>query len=116
MILVPTVHASKRARTPFRGLLYAGLMATSQGLRVLEFNVRFGDPETQPLLMRLRTDLLELARSGRRRPPRRVRRDGPRLGPAAGGDRRAREPGLSWALRKGPRDYRPGRSRQGYRT
>jgi phosphoribosylamine--glycine ligase len=60
MILVPTVHALKRARTPFRGLLYAGLMATGQGLRVLEFNVRFGDPETQPLLMRLRTDLLGL--------------------------------------------------------
>jgi phosphoribosylamine--glycine ligase len=59
-ILVPTVHALKRARTPFRGLLYAGLMATEQGLRVLEFNVRFGDPETQPLLMRLRTDLLDL--------------------------------------------------------
>jgi phosphoribosylamine--glycine ligase len=60
MVLVPTVHALKRARTPFRGLLYAGLMATGQGLRVLEFNVRFGDPETQPLLMRLRTDLLDL--------------------------------------------------------
>jgi phosphoribosylamine--glycine ligase len=59
-MLVPVVHALKRARTPFRGLLYAGLMTTSQGLRVLEFNVRFGDPETQPLLMRLRTDLLDL--------------------------------------------------------
>jgi phosphoribosylamine--glycine ligase len=59
-ILVPTVHALKRARTPFRGLLYAGLMVTPQGLRVLEFNVRFGDPEAQPLLMRLRTDLLDL--------------------------------------------------------
>ena len=59
-ILVPIVHALKRARTPFRGLLYAGLMVTPQGLRVLEFNVRFGDPETQPLLMRLRTDLLDL--------------------------------------------------------
>jgi phosphoribosylamine--glycine ligase len=59
-VLVQTVHALRRARTPFRGLLYAGLMMTSQGLRVLEFNVRFGDPETQPLLMRLRTDLLDL--------------------------------------------------------
>ncbi len=62
-ILVPTVHALKRARTPFRGLLYAGLMVTGQGLRVLEFNARFGDPETQPLLMRLRSDLLGLLES-----------------------------------------------------
>jgi phosphoribosylamine--glycine ligase len=58
--LVPTVHAMKRGRRAFRGLLYAGLMVTNQGPRVLEFNCRFGDPETQPLLMRLRTDLFEL--------------------------------------------------------
>jgi phosphoribosylamine--glycine ligase len=59
-ILVPTVHAMKRRRRAFHGLLYAGLMVTPQGPRVLEFNCRFGDPETQPLLMRLRTDLLDL--------------------------------------------------------
>jgi phosphoribosylamine--glycine ligase len=59
-ILVPIVHALKRSRRPFRGLLYAGIMVTNQGPRVLEFNCRFGDPETQPLLMRLRTDLVDL--------------------------------------------------------
>jgi phosphoribosylamine--glycine ligase len=59
-VLVPTVHAMKRRRQPFRGVLYAGMMTTTQGPRVLEFNCRFGDPEIQPLLMRLRSDLLDL--------------------------------------------------------
>jgi phosphoribosylamine--glycine ligase len=59
-ILVPTVHAMKRRRRPFRGVLYAGLMITHQGPKVLEYNVRFGDPECQPLLLRLRTDLVDL--------------------------------------------------------
>ena len=59
-VLVPTVHAMKRARRPFRGVLYAGLMLTNQGAKVLEYNVRFGDPECQPLLMRLKTDLFEV--------------------------------------------------------
>ncbi|MEX2187432.1 MAG: phosphoribosylamine--glycine ligase [Pirellulales bacterium] len=59
-VLVPTVHAMKRARRPFRGVLYAGLMMTNQGPKVLEYNVRFGDPECQPLLMRLDSDLLDL--------------------------------------------------------
>jgi phosphoribosylamine--glycine ligase len=59
-ILVPTVHAMKRCRRPFKGVLYAGLMITKQGPKVLEYNVRFGDPECQPLLMRLKTDLLDV--------------------------------------------------------
>jgi phosphoribosylamine--glycine ligase len=59
-ILVPTIHHMKRSRRPFRGILYAGLMVTSQGAKVLEYNVRFGDPECQPLLMRLNSDLVAL--------------------------------------------------------
>ena len=59
-VLVPTVHAMKRSRHPFRGVLYAGLMLTPQGPKVLEYNVRFGDPECQPLLMRLQSDLVDI--------------------------------------------------------
>ncbi len=59
-VLVPTVHAMKRARRPFTGVLYAGLMMTNQGPKVLEYNVRFGDPECQPILMRMQTDLLDV--------------------------------------------------------
>ncbi len=58
-ILVPTVHIMKRSRHAFRGVLYAGIIMTHQGPKVLEFNVRFGDPECQPLLMRLQSDLLD---------------------------------------------------------
>lgn len=59
-ILVPIVDGMNRNGTPYKGVLYAGLMITSGGPRVLEFNVRFGDPETQPILMRLKSDLLEV--------------------------------------------------------
>jgi len=59
-VLVPTIHHMKRNRRPFRGVLYAGLMLTKSGPKVLEYNVRFGDPECQPLLMRLKTDLLDV--------------------------------------------------------
>ena len=59
-VFVPIVHAMKRGRFPFQGVLYAGMMQTVQGPRILEFNVRFGDPECQPLVMRLRSDLLDL--------------------------------------------------------
>jgi phosphoribosylamine--glycine ligase len=59
-VFVPVIHAMKRGRYPFSGLLYGGIILTNQGPRVLEFNARFGDPETQPLLMRLKSDLLDL--------------------------------------------------------
>ncbi len=58
--LVPTVDGMNRNGTPYKGVLYAGIMITAGGPRVLEFNVRFGDPETQPILMRLKSDLLEV--------------------------------------------------------
>jgi phosphoribosylamine--glycine ligase len=56
-ILQPTIDEMRRRDTPFVGLLYAGLALTSEGLKVIEFNARFGDPETQVLLARLRTPL-----------------------------------------------------------
>jgi phosphoribosylamine--glycine ligase len=59
-VLVQTVHVMKRKRIPFRGILYAGMMMTPQGPKVLEYNVRFGDPECQPLLLRLKTDFLDI--------------------------------------------------------
>ncbi len=59
-VLVPVVDGMNRNGTPYRGVLYAGLMLTAGGPKVLEFNVRFGDPETQPILMRLQSDLAEV--------------------------------------------------------
>lgn len=59
-ILVPVVDGLVRDGIKYRGVLFAGLMLTSNGPRVLEFNCRFGDPETQPLMMRLQSDLLEV--------------------------------------------------------
>jgi phosphoribosylamine--glycine ligase len=55
----PIVDEMRRRGTPFHGVLYAGLMMTADGPKVLEFNARFGDPETQAILPRLRSDLLE---------------------------------------------------------
>ncbi len=58
-VLVPTVDGMNRNGTPYRGILYAGIMITQGGPRVLEYNVRFGDPETQPIMMRFKSDLIE---------------------------------------------------------
>ncbi|MDK9498699.1 phosphoribosylamine--glycine ligase [Streptomyces katrae] len=57
LVLQPTVDELRHRGTPFSGLLYAGLAITSRGTRVIEFNARFGDPETQVVLARLRTPL-----------------------------------------------------------
>jgi phosphoribosylamine--glycine ligase len=59
-ILVPAVDGLVREGIEYKGVLYAGLMLTPSGPRVLEFNCRFGDPETQPLMMRLKSDLVEV--------------------------------------------------------
>jgi len=56
----PIVDELRRRGTPFHGVLYAGLMMTAEGPKVLEYNCRFGDPETQAILPRLRSDLLDL--------------------------------------------------------
>jgi phosphoribosylamine--glycine ligase len=57
-VLLPALREMARRGRPFRGALYAGLMLTPQGLRVIEFNARLGDPETQPIMMRLSSDLV----------------------------------------------------------
>ncbi len=59
-IMYPAVRGMKQEGIPYRGVLYAGLMIGEEGPKVLEFNVRFGDPEAQPLLMRLDGDLVEI--------------------------------------------------------
>jgi phosphoribosylamine--glycine ligase len=61
----PVVEAMAKRGIPYRGVLYAGLMITPEGPKVLEFNCRFGDPETQAVLPRQRSDLLELCRASR---------------------------------------------------
>jgi phosphoribosylamine--glycine ligase len=57
-IILPTVRAMARDGSPFKGVLFAGLMLTEVGPKLLEFNVRFGDPECQALMMRLRSDIV----------------------------------------------------------
>jgi len=59
-VLEPTVNALRLEGIDYRGVLYAGIMVTRSGPKVLEYNVRFGDPECQPLMLRLRSDLVDL--------------------------------------------------------
>jgi phosphoribosylamine--glycine ligase len=59
-IVAPTIDAMAAQGTPFKGVLFAGLMITAEGPKLIEFNARFGDPETQAMLPRLESDLLSL--------------------------------------------------------
>ena len=59
-IIKPTIKGAEREGFPFRGIMFLGLMMTAKGVKVLEYNVRFGDPETQVILVRLKTDLVEI--------------------------------------------------------
>lgn len=59
-IIVPTVHALNTDESQYKGLLYAGLMITSKGPKVVEFNCRFGDPETQAVMMRMKSDIVPI--------------------------------------------------------
>lgn len=59
-IFLPTVRAMQEEGRPFKGVLYFGLMMTADGVKVIEYNCRFGDPETQVVLPRLKTDLVEI--------------------------------------------------------
>ena len=63
-VMIPAVRAMADAGRPFIGFLYAGIMLTERGPFVLEFNVRLGDPETQPLMARLKSDLVEVMLAG----------------------------------------------------
>ncbi len=59
-IMLPTIKGLAKEGRPFKGMLYAGLMIDGDGVNVLEFNCRFGDPEAQPLLMRLKSDIIDI--------------------------------------------------------
>ncbi len=63
-VIEPTIRGMRKEGHPFKGILYAGLMMTSDGPKVLEFNVRFGDPEAQAILPRLKNDLVDIMLAG----------------------------------------------------
>ncbi|WP_045216657.1 phosphoribosylamine--glycine ligase [Desulfonatronovibrio magnus] len=60
LVIRPIIQHLEEMGRPFKGILYAGLMFTAEGVKVLEYNVRFGDPECQPLLMRVESDIVEV--------------------------------------------------------
>ena len=105
-----TGRSSRRWRArgvPFHGVLYAGLMIGAEGPKVLEFNARFGDPETQAVLPRLRSDLAELFLAARE--PGGLAGMSGRVRRRLGGDRRPRLRRLPGVLLEGRRDPRPRR-------
>lgn len=102
----PIVDLLRRRGTPFQGVLYAGIMLTSDGPKVLEYNVRFGDPETQAVLPRLRSDAVEML-SAAARPGAGGRRA--RLRRRLGRDLGAGERGIPRRAADGRRDHRAGR-------
>ncbi len=106
-VLQPTVDEMRRRGTPFSGLLYAGLAITSRGVRVIEFNARFGDPETQVVLARLQTPLAGVLMAAATAQPRRPAAAALERG--RGRHRRRRLAQLPGHPRTGRPDYRPGR-------
>jgi len=66
-IIMPTINGMRYDGVPYEGILYAGVMLTEQGPKVIEFNCRFGDPETQVVLPRLKTDLVEIVHNAVRK-------------------------------------------------
>ena len=112
-IVAPTVRAMADAGTAYSGVLYAGLMLTATGPRLIEYNCRFGDPECQVLMMRLEDDLWRTAVRLRRKPP---RRDRPAAVPARDrADRGDRGEGLSPNPGQRRADRRARRRRSGWR-
>ena len=63
-IIIPSIRTMKARGTPFKGILFAGLMLTENGPKLIEYNVRFGDPECEVMLPRLKTDLLDVLEAG----------------------------------------------------
>ena len=59
-VMIPAVNGMRADGIPYQGVLYAGLMITADGPKVLEFNARFGDPETQPIMMRMNSDIVPI--------------------------------------------------------